>query len=73
MKGKVVQLSGLRKLMDDVTGEAQRMRGRGRRVGSEDWGIPPCMVLLLLLLLLIIIVVVVVVVVVLVVVVDGRR
>lgn len=70
MKGKVVQLSGLRKLMDDVTGEAQRMRGRGRRGGSEDWGIPPCMVLLLL---LIIIIVVVVVVVVLVVVVDGRR
>lgn len=55
--------------MDDVTGEAQRMRGRGRRVGSEDWGIPPCMVLLLLLLIIIIVVVVVV----LVVVVDGRR
>lgn len=54
--------------MDDVTGEAQRMRGRGRRGGSEDWGIPPCMALLLLL-----IIVVVVVVVVLVVVVDGRR
>lgn len=68
MKGKVVQLSGLRKLMDDVTGEAQRMRGRGRRVGSEDWGIPPCMVLLLLLLIIIVVVVVV-----LVVVVDGRR